>query len=210
MRNTAIRVFALITCIAVSSISGQPTGNSASPIKVLFQGGKSKWPSHTFQPIVLEDGRMLVAVNDSVYMVGAKGEELWKYQKQTLTSEPAFNAATNEVAVAMYDLLFVKLNAATGAVKWKSPSVGRGLLSSVHAYNNGFLVTVDMSGYRNAETPTLPDRLEYWGSTDKDSWNTDFPRGSEIVVNGKTIYALVRGKNVLSMAEISPPVSGDR
>ncbi len=180
--------------------------NRSKDSELVFQGQLSDWPSAKLRPVVLPDGRMIVAVADTVYMVDANGKQLWKYKDDTLVSEPAFNSALNEVAVVMYDLWAVRLNATTGKVKWTPLKVGRGLFSSVSSYEKGFLVVVDMSGYReNSRDPSIPDRLEYWGESDKDFWYIDFPKNASLVVDGNKIYALHRKPDKVSLLELHPP-----
>ena len=135
----------------------------------------------------------------------ANGKELWKYEKGALVSEPAFSTTRNEIAVVMYDLLFVRLDATTGKVKWTAPSTGRGAFRGVFAYENGFLVVVDMGGYRDHENPRVPDSLEYWGDSDKDFWSIDFPQRAELLVDGKKLYTLFRNQDELLLKEVHVP-----
>lgn len=187
------------------SLSGQTSGASHKSTDLVFHGRKRAWPVRKLRPVQIGDGRMIVSVLDTVYMLDADGKELWKYQNETLRSEPAFNPSTNEVAVVMYDLLAVRLDASTGQVKWKSNAVGRSSYASVAPYGSGFLVLIDMSGYRNRLDSSTPDKLEYWGESEKTSWSISFPAQAELVVDGKRIYALSRTQDDLRLKEIHAP-----
>jgi hypothetical protein len=166
-------------------------------------------PSAELHPVVLPDGRLILSVADTVYMLDANGQQLWKYStesaSETLTSDPAFNAERNEVAIVGFDLLFVRLDATTGKVIWRADTVGRATFASVMAYEKGFLVVVDMSGYRRNGSSPIPDTLDYWGESEKDFWSIDFPPHAELVVSGKRIYALRRNKEKLRLQELQPP-----
>jgi outer membrane protein assembly factor BamB len=92
--------------------------------------------------MVLPDDRVVVSVADTVYMLAPNCNSWRKYATagETLTSEPAFNSALNEIAVVGNDLLFVRLDATTGKVKWRPTTNGRTGFSSVAAYGKGYLV----------------------------------------------------------------------
>jgi hypothetical protein len=197
-----------IYVLGAAHLSAQTPGQSHGSNDLVFQGAQSTWPVHQLRPLLLSDGRMVLSVANTVYMLDANGKQLWKYANETLTSEPAFNAARNEVAVVMYDLQAVRLDGTTGKVKWKADSVGRGVFASVSSYGKGFLVVVDMSGYREAggpASPTSPDRLEYWGESENDFWYIDFPRHADLVVNGKTVYALHHSADGVHLRTIHVP-----
>ncbi len=165
------------------------------------------------RPVALPDGRLLLSRFGTVYMLDASGKQLWKYEtnseNESLTSEPAYNAETNEIGVVGSDLLFVRLDAATGEEKWRATTVGGASFVNVAAYGRGFLVVVDMTHYRDAEKMEHikyrdQDRLDYWGQTDNDGWSADFPIGAQLLVNGKHIYAVRRTRSELRLRELQP------
>lgn len=196
----AVGAFFLIAmCLA-----GQTGGPHGSP-ELRFRGTHEGWPSHEFRPIALSDGRLVISIGDTIYLLGRDGRQVWKYKGTPLTTEPAYNNSRNELAILMYDLQAVKLSAATGKVLWKADSVGRGTYSKVCAYSQGFLVLIDMSGYRQNGTESPANRLEYWGSSKKDFWYTDFPKDSELVVSGSKIYAMRRSPDQILLQEIRAP-----
>src|SRR5579864_8071402 len=204
MKTNIVKFLKLIAglTLATGCLFAQSTAKPNSLGELVLHGKQTIWPTQKLRPVVLPDGRMLVSVADSVYMLDASGKQLWKYEHQTLAAEPAFNAARNEIAVVMYDLVFVRLDATTGEVKWTAPSVGRAAFRGVSAYENGFLIVVDMSGYRNKLSPKVSDRLEYWGDSDKDFWYIDFPQRAELLVDGKKLYALFRDQDELRLKEL--------
>jgi hypothetical protein len=154
--------------------------------------GNDDWPDERLRPVALPDGRFLLSRFGTVYMLNSAGNQLWKYEtnseNESLTSEPAYNAETNEVGVVGYDLLFVRLDATTGKEKWRATTVGGANFVNVAAYGRGFLVVVDMTHYReNSKMEHSkyrdPDRLEYYGETEDDEWIADFPIGARLLVN---------------------------
>jgi hypothetical protein len=177
------------------------------------------WPDEKIRPVALPDGRLLVSRFGAVYMLDASGKQLWKYvtDGETLTSEPAYNAETNEIGIVGYDILFVRLDATTGEKKWRAATVGAASFINVAAYGKGFLIVVDMSGYREKDKESgyphikgsNPDRLEYYGETDDDFWSADFPIGAQLLVNGKHIYAVRRTRDAVHLRELQP-ASGQR
>jgi outer membrane protein assembly factor BamB len=187
------------------NISAQAQGKHYASSDLVFRGTQRTWPAHEIRPLPLPDGRLVLSIANAVYMLDAHGKQLWKYENETLTSEPAFNAITNEIAVVMHDLQAVRLDATTGKVKWKAESAGRGGFARVLPYVKGFLVVVDMSGYRGPEDRSTSDRLEYWGESESDFWYIDFPNHAELVVNEKKFYALIRRQTDLRLRELHPP-----
>ena len=128
------------------------------------------------RPVLLPDGGLLISVGDTVYRLDAVGKQMWEYSTpagEELTSEPAFNAAKNEIALVGFDLFFARLDATTGKLKWTANSNGAAVFADVVPYGNGYFVLVDMSGDRENEKglhlkhPTL-DQLDYWGEPKKD------------------------------------------
>lgn len=184
---------------------GQTPGTPQTSTGLVFHGRKRAWPVHQLQPVPIGDGRLIVSIADTVYMLGPDGKQLWKYQNETLRCGPAFNASTNEVAVVMYDLQAVRLDASTGQVKWKSNAVGRASYASVASYGRGFLVLIDMSGYRDQLDSKTQDKLEYWENSEQSSWSIEFPSQAELVVDGKRIYALSRSREELRLQELHAP-----
>jgi hypothetical protein len=180
---------------------------------VLTRTNKESFPSERIRPVVLPDGRMIVSVADTVYMLSPKRRVLWKYANAELTSEPVFNAGLNEVAVVGYDLLFVRLDAATGKVKWKADSNGGALFAEVRAYGKGYLVVVNMTAYREKDKdlglrPSTPDGLDYWGESEEDFWTIAFPTNAELVVDGKRVFALRRRASQVRLQELHIPPMG--
>jgi hypothetical protein len=177
------------------------------PDELVLGGTDKGGPYRQIRPLSLPGGRLLVCVGNAVYMINANGEQQWKYENVPLTSEPAFNAGLNEIAVVMYDLQAVRLDAATGKVKWRSDAVGKGLFAVVSAYERGFLVVVNMSGYRQGGSRVPADSLEYWGESESESWHADFPMDSELVVSGERIYALRHGEDRIYLRPIQTPTA---
>jgi hypothetical protein len=171
------------------------------------------FPDERIRPVALPDGRLLLSRFGTVYMLDSSGKQLWKYQtdseNEQLTSEPVYNAETNEIGVVGYDLLFARLDATTGEEKWRASAVGGATFINVAAYGRGFLVLVDMTHYRENDKMVgakyrSPDRLEYYGETEDDEWIADFPIGAQLLVNGKHIYSVLRTHGELHLRELKP------
>jgi outer membrane protein assembly factor BamB len=211
METAAMKTLIVLASIILSLFSLSQGKENATPRTgiVLERTTNNAFPSADIKPVVLADGRIVVGVGDTVYLLAPNGTVLWKYATaagETLTSEPAFNSAQNEIAVVGNDLLFVRLDARTGKLKWKAEAEGRGRFSRIVAYQNGYLVVVDMFGYReNSPADNQPDRLEYWKDPEEQSWTTDFPVGAELVVDGSRIYSLSRGKDKVRLRELKIP-----
>jgi len=210
--------FLMFTLLASSTLAPAQSSKSTherhfGPELTFKMEGSDDWPDERIRPVGLPDGRVIVSRFGTVYMLDAAGKQLWKFETDgenvSLSSEPAYNAETNEVGVVGYDLLFVRLDATTGEVKWTAPTVGGAVFLKVVAYGRGFLVLVDMSSYRQKSKQEHskyrdPDRLEYWGPTEDDEWIADFPIGAELLVNGKQIYAVWRTPGGMRLRALQP------
>lgn len=191
--------------LGAACLAGQYPSRAQTPVELVLSGTDRGAPAPHIRPLSLSDGKLLVCVGDAVYMINANGEQQWKYENLPLISEPAFNAGLNEIAVVMYDLQAVRLDATTGKIKWRSDFVGKGLFASVAAFERGFLVVVNMGGYREGGSRVPADRLEYWGESQEKSWHVDFPMNSDLVVSGERVYALRRAKDRMYLRPIQMP-----
>jgi outer membrane protein assembly factor BamB len=206
---------ALIALLSAASISAQGKASSRSGI-ALERTRDGASPSSRIKPLVLPDGRMVVSVPDTVYMLGPNADSLWKDATagETFTSEPAYNAGLNEIAVVGYDLLFARLDANTGKLKWKAKTVGRAVFSSVEANGKGYLVVVDMPGYcengPHNSGVSVPDQLEYWTDSEDQGWQIDFARNAELAVSGSRIYSLTRGNHGIRLRELNGPAAREK
>ena len=173
--------------------------------------GSNDWTDERIGAVALPDGRLLLSRFGTVFMLDATGRQLWKYktdsENESLTSEPAYNTETNEIGIVGNDLLFVRLDAATGKEKWRASTVGGAVFTRVAAYGHGFLVVVNMAHYRENDRMEhlkyrTSDRLEYWGETKDDEWSANFPIGAQLLVSGKQIYACWRVRGGLKLRAI--------
>ncbi|HEY1210536.1 MAG TPA: PQQ-binding-like beta-propeller repeat protein [Terracidiphilus sp.] len=214
-----VLAFLALSTHAPAQFAQTPPERHFGPELTFTPQKRDVWPDDRIRSVALPDGRLLLSRFGTVYMLDASGKQLWKYvtDGETLTSEPAYNAETNEIGVVGYDLLFVRLDAATGEEKWRAKTVGGATFINVAAYGRGFLVVVDMTAYREKSKEfkdphikgTNPDRLEYWGQTEDDEWIADFPIGAQLLVNGMHIYAVRRTRGEVRLRELRP-ASGQR
>jgi len=216
--SALIVTVAVVSLLLTPPVLSQASGKATSSAELVFRRTHpDASPTDKLHPLVLPDGRLVLSVADTVYMLDAEGKLLWKYSTplgELLTSEPGFNPEQNEIAVVGFDLLFVRLDANTGKAKWKADMNGRATLARVAAYGKGYLVVADMGGYRENEKADgvkqlSPDGLEYWGESERDSWFIDFPIGAELVVDGKKIYALRHVRGEVRLRRLFPPTVRD-
>ncbi len=205
-------LIALFTASTLAQAQPKPTAERHFGSELTFTPKKyDVFPDEKIRAVALPDGRILLSRFGTVYMLDASGKQLWKYvtDGETLTSEPSYNAETNEIGIVGYDLLFVRLDAKTGEEKWRATTVGGATFVNVAAYGRGFLVLVDMTEYREKSKMEhskyqSPDRLEYYGETEDDEWIADFPIGAQLLVNGQHIYAVRRTRDAMHIRELLP------
>ncbi|MCU1309666.1 MAG: PQQ-like domain [Candidatus Angelobacter sp.] len=180
--------------------------HSNSKNRIVFAGESIVSPKISrIAPVSLPDGRMAVVAGDTIYMAGVDGKILWSYSlRAPITAKPALRLDQNEIAVIGYDLTFVRLDASTGKLVWKADMNGRAVFSNIQPYGQGYLVVLDMSGYRD-NLLHYNDQVEFWGDKDDDSWSLDFPIGASLTVVGDKIYAVQYEKKAVALTEIKPP-----
>jgi len=169
-------------------------------------------------PLFLPDGRMVVVAADSVYMLSQEGKQLWKYAigegkdpekvydegfgAGLAVMEIAFQPARNELALVCEDNLSVRLDAATGKLKWLNEEMGPGEDLGVIAYGEGFLWR-DNNGFGSGD-------LSY--REEDGEWAIETPDDPEIFVNGDKIYCIERiysrktGRYRILLRELHPPL----
>lgn len=221
--RTRLLVIALFAAATLAPAQPKPTPERHFGPEVTFTPQKmDDFPDKKIRAIALPDGRILLSRFGTVYMLDASGKQLWKYQtdneNEQLTAEPAYNAETNEIGIVGSDILFARLDATTGEEKWRATTVGAAEFIHVAAYGKGFLIVVDMSGYREKEKEfgiqnskgSEPDQLEYYGETEDDFWSAEFPVGAQLLVNGQHIYAVRRTRIAMHLRELLPASSKRR
>jgi hypothetical protein len=206
-------VLALLLALSILPLFSQQQAKTGDSADLVFQRTQTdSLPEGKIRPIVLPDGRMVLTIGDTVYMVGADGKQLWKYANpygDTLTSEPAFNAERNEIGLVCQDAYFVRLDAATGNKIWDWAMNGSPFYRSVAPYGKGYLTVIGMEYYRENNLGfgawKQTDQLRYYGDSQKDIWTIDFPINAELVVNGNKIYAVIHKKDEIQLQELHPP-----
>lgn len=187
--KTACLVF-LLCVSAVEPIAQTPDVSQSARSSgdlILRSTNSSQCPVTRVAPQVLPDGRMLLGVSDTVYLVGADGTVTWKFvtkgleQALTLAAPPAFNLRTNEIGVIGCDLFFVRLDATTGTEKWRTHVNGSSEYRQIAPYGSGFLLVISSHG---------EDELQYWGDSEEEFRQTDFPSGATLIVSGEKIFAV--------------------
>jgi PQQ-like domain len=213
--RTRFLIFALFafSALAPAQSSQAMPNRYFGPALTFKTKGSGDWPDERINPVALPDGRLLLSRFGTVYMLDATGKQLWKYEtgseNESLTAEPAYNAATNEVGVVGYDQFFARLDATTGKERWRATTVGGASFINVASYGRGFLVVVDMTHYREESKMDHlryrdPDQLQYWGHTEDDGWIADFPIGARLLVSGKQVYAVWRARGGVRLRALQP------
>jgi outer membrane protein assembly factor BamB len=191
-----------ITILVVPLLSQAFQAETESPLVLRSEPGWQT-PAFDIDPLTFSDGRMLVTVQNKLYMISQDGQVAWTYSPNVpISAQPVFRPDRNEIGLVGLDLTFVRLDAATGKEIWRARANGRANFADLKPYRDGYVVLTDRAGYRDSGNPELPDRLSYWGVAN-DTWSVDFPRGARLAVAGDRIYAIRFGDDVV-VQEIRP------
>jgi hypothetical protein len=68
--------------LAAMSLTGQ-TGGPHGSSELRFRGTHEGWPSRDVQPVSLPNGRLVLSIGDSVYLLDHDGRQVWKIQRDT-------------------------------------------------------------------------------------------------------------------------------
>jgi hypothetical protein len=155
----------------------------------------------------LSNGKKLASVGDKLYMLDARGRELWSWSSfgPPLTDKPVVDSS-GTIYVIGYDLLWAAIDSATGKEKWRGTASGRAVYSQIKLYRGDkYLVVTDMSGYRDGRIgPTINNKLTLCKGNDI-LWQTEIPAGTTILVKGVKIFAATRRKNRTIIREVRLP-----
>ncbi|MCL4524732.1 MAG: hypothetical protein M1453_11890 [Acidobacteria bacterium] len=159
-------------------------------------------------PLPISDGRLVVIAGAKVYMLGASGAVTWSAVLDNHVYGVAHRPSSNEIGVIGDDLAFFRLDLTTGKEIWHATVNGRASFADIKPFRNGYLIVVDLTGYRvwpGGFGPPKSDQLRYYGASDEDYWSTDFPVGAHLSVAGDKIYAVKFGKKDVTLQEIKIP-----
>ncbi|HEV2798899.1 MAG TPA: hypothetical protein VGW12_00280 [Pyrinomonadaceae bacterium] len=156
--------------------------------------------------------RMLVSVNDTLYLLNAKKEIIWvSDQIVDMVAAPIVDSTGGIYGIGG-DLKHFSVNSRTGEVNY----FGRDVAGS-HSYytqikpykNDQYLVIENMQFYRDRnlcypQCPMRNDNLYAWRG-EKLLWSTEFPPNAKLQVWGDRILAVAEKKNSVMVQEISVP-----
>ncbi len=169
--------------------------------------GKDK-PSFRFEPVVVPPDRLLVATEDTIYMLGPNRQVLWQSNfTAPLSASPVADRSGRTVYGVTYDLGHFALDAPPGKEKWSHGSNGKAVYTQVKPYGKTqHLIVVDMTGYDDLEEGTertSPDRIELFDG-DQLVWYSEFPAGARLQVWGNQILAIRYTARGIEITEIRP------
>lgn len=163
-----------------------------------------------FQP--LSPDRMLVSVNNTIYLLDAKKQIVWETYVD-MVAPPVVDSKGGIYGIA-FDLAQFSVNARTGDVTY----FGRDI-AGTHAYHTQikpykdaqYLIVENLQFYRDGnrcypKCPMRNDILHAWRGQ-RLLWSTDFPPNAELQVWGDKILAVTRKKNSVVVQEIELPAS---
>ncbi len=147
----------------------------------------------------LADGRLLVGLGDTLYMLDSAFNIQWRYKPNWIIFDFAFVESTGLIYGAAGDSVLFIVEAATGKQLWARGYNGRaGFVQAVPYGRDECLIIHSMAGYRESldewkNARRFFDRdgvIAYRGT--KRLWAADWPPDAELVVGGDNIYAVTK------------------
>lgn len=160
----------------------------------------------------LSDGRMLVALDDNLYMLDVKRRVNWTYTSAEIR-DFAFVETTGLVYGSAYDNLMFILDASNGQELYSNGRNGKCAYGRVVPFGKDMcLITDDMMGYRAALEEWESGKIEMietdgitaWRGTEA-LWRIHFPPDADLIVRGDKIYAVTKTDKSIYVREIIPP-----
>jgi hypothetical protein len=216
MRMTRILPLVFLT-VVVSSMHATQKRPSTSKGSLFATADPGNYQADRILPLLLPDGRVVISAVDTVYMLRPNRAVQWKYTTRSgLSGQPAYNAELNEIGVIGYDLVFSRLDAASGREKSFAGVNGGATFTQVVPYARGYLVVVNMSTYREKERlgkqpVTTLDQLDYWddgvevNGEGRIAWTVDFPIGADLLVIKSDVFAVKTSKAGVRLIPITVP-----
>ena len=158
----------------------------------------------------LSADRMLVTVNDTVYLLNATKEVIWQTYLD-LAAPPIVDSNGNIFGI-LGDLGHCSVNADTGEVSYFGRDIGgsHSYYTQIKPYKgNQYLVVENLQFYRDGNLcyprcPMRSDVLHAWAGQ-KLLWSIDFPPNAELEVWGNKILAVTRQQHSIIVEQIEPP-----
>lgn len=161
----------------------------------------------------LSENRKLATVGDTLYMLNAKNNIIWKWTTDGLsfTDIPIIDSQGIIYAIAQ-DLTWVALDSKTGEKLWQGTANGSASYSQIKLYKEDmYLVVVDMTGYR-IKVPydaNIKDQLTL-AKGNSIFWATEIPAGAKIQIRKGNVYAVFKQKGKTIFQRIKIPNHFDK
>jgi len=150
-------------------------------------------------PIAIRSDRLLVPVGDTLYMLDSKNQIAWECPFEPNIIQDVMVDSRGDIYITLTDGLLLALNA-SGKEVWRTGLNGSAGYGQIKSYGDGFLVVVDMEGYR-MKGSNSEDTLQFWKDR-KLSWSKEFPRGAKLQLVGNRIVAITTTKEGREIKEI--------
>jgi hypothetical protein len=167
--------------------------------------------------VLLSDGRLLVGLADTLYMLDRGKKVLWTHTPTWILWDFAIVESTGLVYVTAGDNTMVILDAGSGKCLYRNGRNGKAAYGQVVPFGADMcLITDNFWGYRDgnpapsddASWVTL-DGISAWRGTTR-LWSMDFPPDAALVVNGNRILAVTKTDKAMYVREVIPPEIGSR
>ncbi len=151
-------------------------------------------------PIAMSSDGLLVPVGDTLYMLDSSNRVMWRYSFDPNIIRDVMVDPKGDIYVTSSEALILVLNS-SGKEVWRTGmSSGSAWYTQIKSYDGGFLVIVDMEGYRKKGS-TSEDIVQFWKDR-KLAWSKDFPRGAKLQLMGNRILAIATTKEGREVKEI--------
>ena len=158
----------------------------------------------------LSDGRLLVGLGDTLYMLDGKRRVQWKHRPSWMIWDFAVVESTGLVYGTGGDNVMFILEVDTGRSLYSIGRNGKAAYGQVAPFGKDMcLITDNFVGYRQGsqwiETDfVMPDGITAWRGTEA-LWTLDFPPDAELVVTGDRVFAVTKTDKRIYVKEIIPP-----
>ena len=209
-----LRGLAIVLLLLIPSPSTPSGGQDNRMQKIELERIGEPWGCRDSQaaipPLAVSPDRLLVTVCDALYMLDASGQVLWKWTASVAFTDQPIVDSTGTIYAIGESLLWVALDAETGAEKWRTTACGRADYSQIKSYpNDRYLLLVDMSRYRDPSFPSpgINDHLFLCKGTEV-LQEMAFPPSARLEVWGERILAVTHKETGVEITEILLPERG--
>ena len=211
--------FSIVGVLIVKRVKGQQSkkvsGKPASEVQELvlnvapYSSGDPE--KYNLSVISISPDRLLVRVEDELYLLNSKKEIVWHTARMDGIIEIIVDSKGRVFGIGT-DMAQFTIDVGTGEVRYfgkDRPTSGRNYFSQIKPYKDGqYLVVESFKGYRNP-CPVCPkdfdyDELTAWDG-EKLLWEHKIPPDAEIEVWGDKILAVTKRKEGAVIQQINAP-----